>query len=146
MALTRAQLETILVGNLGAWLAAADLAVTFAGTNADLAYPMASAIVDAGYDVADMSSPTDAELAIVPDSARRKVIDLAELRTLEAILQNYDGTDLTAGPVKIEDDDLGQRIERRIAAKRTSIYLLYGIGRAGVSAASTTSATNTQVW
>lgn len=128
MAVTRAQLETVLIARAGQWLTASGLdGTTVDGTNAALNDPICDALLQLEYSVADISSVADSDLANVPLTSYRQLLDVAELRVLESALENYNKVDSEAGAVKAELDDLGQRMERAIARKRATIAARYGI-------------------
>lgn len=133
MSLTRAATEVELVRRVGAWLTAAGLdGTTVNGTNAALASPIAWALRQSGYTVADPTTPADGDFAGVTNVD--KLFDLAELRTLETIERNYTDVDSVAGVVEAKQDQLRQGIQRAIAEKRAQIQYLYGIGGAGAFA------------
>jgi len=98
MTITRVICETVLVKRLKVLMEAAELAVTFAGANADLNDPLAWAMRRIGDSTADASTVTDAELAGVAEADYDDLINLAEYRTLQSILGNMDLVDITAGP------------------------------------------------
>jgi hypothetical protein len=127
MAITRVQIETVLVRRLENWLTAADMAVTIVGTNADLNDPITNALLQLEIVPANISSVADSDLTSVATTDYNKLLDLAELRTLESILENYSKVDVEAGAVKAQLDDFGQRIERTIQRKREQIARRYGL-------------------
>lgn len=119
---TRAEAEAELIARLGTWMTAAGLdGTTIDGTNADLSSPL-------GYALRVVESNT------VPDVASAdldKLYDLAELRALENVLQNYKKIDGKAGPVEGKADQLGQRMERRLVQLRGYVAATYGVGVTG---------------
>jgi hypothetical protein len=127
MAITRVQIETVLVRRLENWLTAADMAVTIVGTNADLNDPITNALLQLEIVPANISSVADSDLTSVATTDYNKLLDLAELRTLESVLENYSKVDVEAGAVKAQLDDFGQRIERTIQRKREQIARRYGL-------------------
>lgn len=133
MALTRAQAEKILIRRVGGWLTKANLdGTTIAGTNVDLSDPLAYGVIVAGGTVSDLSVVASADLATVADADLNMMLDVAELRALESALSNFTLVDAKAGPVEAKMNDLGQRLERRIALKRAEIQARYGIDGAAV--------------
>lgn len=128
MSLTRANCETILVKRLGALLSEASLAVTIVGSNADLNDPIGWAVRQCGGSVASVTSVADADVATVAASDMDKLLDLAELRTLETISGNLAGTDIKVGPRSENLDLLAQRVEQRLARKQTQLQRDYGFG------------------
>ncbi len=127
MAITRVQVETVLVRRLEAWLVAADMAITFAGANNDLNDGISNALLQLEIVPANISSIADGDLTSVATTDYNKFLDLAELRTLESVLENYAKVDVEAGAVKAQLDDFGQRIERTIQRKREQIARRYGL-------------------
>lgn len=116
---TRAEAEVELVARLGGWLVAAGLdGTTVDGTNASLDSPLAWALRAVEED----------SVADVPSASLSQFYDLAELRALLTIYQNYSKVDGKAGPVEGKADQLAQRMARRIADLRAQIAADYGIG------------------
>lgn len=135
MALTRASLESILIRRAGKQLTAASLdGTTVDGTNADLNDPLASALRQCGLSVANIASVSDSDLSALDDADIDKLLDLAELRTLESCLGNLDLVDVTAGPIKESFGQIGSRLEKAIERKRAAITRTYGIGMGSLSA------------
>ncbi len=98
MAVTRANVENVLIHRAGALMTKASLdGTTVDGTNTDLADPIAWALRVSGYTSADITNPTTAEVAAAEDDID-EVVDYAELRTLENVLGNLDDVDTTVGP------------------------------------------------
>ncbi len=128
---TRANIEQELVGRASAWLAAAGMAVTYAGANASLNSPIGWAIRQSDGTVAAPALVTDADVATVASADLDQLLDLAELRTLENVLANYALVDAKAGPVEAKASQLADRLERRIAQLRSWIAQAYGIGIVG---------------
>ena len=83
--------------------------------------PIASALLQLGVTPTDISNVADADLSSVAVADYAKLLDLAELRTLENILSNYSKVDVKAGAVEAQLDDFGQRLERTIARKRAQM-------------------------
>jgi hypothetical protein len=127
MSLTRSQLETVLVRRLGTWLSYVSLTTTVTGNNTDLADPIAQALLSAGYTVATITTPANSDLSAVTVTDYPKLLDLAELRTLETILQAFTDFDTKGLNYEDRDDQLGQRIEKAIARKRALIQQKYGL-------------------
>lgn len=127
MALTRSQLETVLVRRLGPWLTYVSLDTTITGSNPALADPIAMALLSAGYTVANITNPANTDLSTVPATDYNKLLDLAELRTLETILQAFTDFDTKGLNYEDRDDQLGQRIEKAIQRKRALVQSKYGL-------------------
>ncbi len=104
------------------------MAVTIVGTNASLNDAIGWAIRQAGGTVASLALVTDADVATVATTDLDKLIDLAELRTLEAILANFSAVDKKAGPVEIKSSQFADRILALLNLKRAAIAVAYGIG------------------
>lgn len=131
MSLTREQVERILVKRLGNLLTAADLDGTTAdGNNDDLADPLSYALRQCSLTVADVTAPNDDDLSALVAADTDKFLDIAELRTLENVLGNYDGVDIQVGPRRESLGQLRDGLLKRIASKRTDILVNYGVGLA----------------
>ena len=127
MSLTREQLEAELIARAGDWMVKAGMdGTTVDGTNADLDGPIAWGLRQAGTTLADPLAPTSGEIASVTDSD--KVFDLAELRLLRNVYQNYTKVDVSspAGAAKL--DQLRQALRDAIRAKMLEIADTYSIG------------------
>lgn len=128
MSLSRANVESILVRRVGKWLAAADLAVTSAGANADLNDPIGWAIRQLSLTVDDITAVDNDDVARVGVSDYDQFLDLAELRTLMTIQQNLDDVDITVGPRSEKYDQLAGRVEKALARKLAQVERDYGYG------------------
>lgn len=128
MTTTRAQLEAVLIRRVGAWYTAAGLdGTTVNGTNADLSDPIASALVQLGYSVADITSVTNTDIAAVPDTDIPRVLALAELRAVETAAGSMSTQDVSGLGYSIKTST---RIDAAIDRLRASILARYGIGGA----------------
>jgi hypothetical protein len=127
MATTRATFEAELVSRAEAWLTAASMAVTFAGSNADLNSPLGWAIRQAGGTVAG-ATVADGDVATVDSADLDLMYDLAELRMLQSILANYAKVDKKAGPVELKSSQLFDQIRARIASLREWLSSTYSYG------------------
>jgi hypothetical protein len=134
MALTRANAESILVKRLSGWLAAAGLAVTSAGSNADLNDPIGWAIRQMGLTVDDVTAVDDGDVARVGASDYDQLFDLGELRTLETIQQNLDDVDIEVGPRSERLDQLAGRVAKALERKRAQVQRDYGTGLGSLEA------------
>lgn len=129
MALTRASVETVLVRRVGAWLTFVSLdGTTHTGSNADLADPIATALLLSGYAVADITNPSDADLALVAQTDQLKILDVAEYRTLETILQQFTDSDVKGLTFATNDDQFGTRVLARLTKLQATLLTQYGIG------------------
>lgn len=121
MAITRANCEVILVRRLKVLMEAAELAVTFAGLNADLDDPLAWAVRRVGGSTADISTATDAELAAVDVDDHDDLIDLAEYRVLRNVLGNLDLVDISAGPRAEKLSQLANQVRAMLEARESFV-------------------------
>lgn len=79
-----------------------------------------------GYSTASILAPVSGEVTAVAALHVDALLDLAELRTLESILTNLSGVDLTTGPVTEDLSDLPDRLAKLIPEKRKAIGLMWG--------------------
>lgn len=122
MALTRANVEAILVKRIGKWLTAAGLdGTTNNGTNADLSDPIGRAVRALGFTVADVTNVASTDLASIGADKYDQLFDLAELRALETCLTNYDKVNLSLGPRSESFDQLRNGMIQAIKLKREQI-------------------------
>jgi hypothetical protein len=131
MTTTRSDIETLLVSRLSGWLTSAGMAVTIVGSNASLNDPIGWAIRQVGGSVVSPALVTTTDVQTVVAADLDKLIDLAELRTLEAILANFSAVDKKAGPVEIKSSQFADRILALLALKRAWLNTTYGIGDYG---------------
>jgi len=125
MTITRANVETILTRRAGNLMSALGLAVTYAGSNADLNDPIGYALRKLGYAVASITAVADADLAGLAVADIDALLDLAEYRLLESVVGNWNLADIT---VLARSEKLGalrpdKRLEQ-LAAKLAE----YGVG------------------
>lgn len=129
MALTRAQVEVILIARTGKWLAAAALdGSTVNGANSALNDPIGYAVRQIGFNVADVTAVNDGDVAQVAPGDYDKLFDLAELRALENALGNYDAVDLQVGPRRESFGQLLNQLQKRVTDRRAYITSKYGLG------------------
>jgi hypothetical protein len=135
MTLTRAAVEAILIRRCGRLLTAAGLdGSTIDGTNADLNDPIGWAARQCGLSLTSITTVTDDELAALADDDTDKLLDLAELRTLETIAENPDVTTRQADGAQVDLSDVDTKLHRLIERKQARIERLYGIGYTTFSA------------
>ena len=128
MAVTRANVETVLVARVGPLMTKASMdGTTVDGTNADLADPIGWALRVAGYTTADVSDPTSAEVGSAEDDMD-EVLALSELRTMENTLGNLDDVDTAVGPRDEKLSQLAAQLEKMIKFKRVVLEKSYGYG------------------
>ena len=129
MALTRTNIEEILIRRCGALMTAAGMdGTTTSGSNADLNDPIGFAIRKCGGTVASVVAVADADLAGISTDNLDQLLDVAELRTLESIAGNLDDVNITEGPHSEQLADLSARVQKRIETKQARIEKEYGIG------------------
>lgn len=121
MALTRANCEAVLVARLKLLLEAAGLAVTVAGTNADLNDPLAWAVRRVGGSTADASTTTDAELATIATVDFDDLFDLAEYRAWQNILGNLSFVDIIAGPRSEKLSQLARQVRAMLETREAFV-------------------------
>ena len=126
MALTREDVEAILIRRVGRWLIASGLdGTTNDGTNPDLNDPIGRAARGLGVAVASIAEVDDDDLLGIADVDADKLLDLAELRTLQTCLTNYDKVNVTLGPRSESFDQLRNGMLKAIQLKREQIAADY---------------------
>jgi hypothetical protein len=124
MTITRAQVESNLVGRTGKRMELAGFAITTAGANADLNDPISSAMRSMGLEV---SYPvTDANLSLVAETDISELFDRAELQLLQNCLNNFVLVDITLGPKVERLDQLSTQTQAVIDRKIKAIENRYG--------------------
>lgn len=136
--ITRANLEAEIVSRIGAWMTNAGLAVTIAGSNADLNGPIGWAIRVSGGATASPALVTDADVATLGDAYYDQLVDLAQLRTLESIAQSWTAGGKVSGLGFSVEDTFSADVGTAMAALRASILTRYGIGGYGAFAVALT--------
>lgn len=131
MALTRAQIETVLVSRCKKRMEFVGFNIAVNGNNADLNDPIFSALQMIGVNPADISNVADSDLTTVTDIS--KLCDLAEVRLLENILGNSDKVTLQAASGTEHFSQANDALEKIIARKQADIQKKYGIGFSTIS-------------
>lgn len=127
MAIKRGDVETVLIRRTRLWMAEAQMdCKTVGGTNRDLAEPISWAMRQCGYTVASIADATAAEVATVADADADKLLDYAELRLLNNILQNFALVDVTEGPHSESFNQFRLRLEEAIGRKDKYMQRVYG--------------------
>jgi hypothetical protein len=123
MALTRANVEAILIRRLGGIFEAVGLdGATVDGSNEDLNDPIGWALRQLGKPTADPTAVSDADVAAVGADDYDALFDLAEWRALEtAHGAAVDLVDLTTGPRTERLSDIATAIERKAARLREAL-------------------------
>jgi len=95
MAVTRTQVETLLIRRAGKRMAFVEFSKEISGSNPDLSDPISFALLAMSITPADITTPTDADLATVTNEQIGELLDRAELRLLQNILGNMDAVSLS---------------------------------------------------
>lgn len=130
MALTIAQIETILVSRRSGYMSAADLAVTVVGTNADLVDPIGYAIRQVGGSVNSYGAVTDTDLLSVDSSDYDMLFDFAEYRLLLNLKGRYGKVDIKAGHLAESLSQMADQLKEDIATMAAYLTDFYGFGTA----------------
>ncbi len=123
MTITRIHAETELVERQGARMSMVEMAVTIAGSNADLNSPMAAALRKMGYTAS--ATVSDSDLAVLPDDEIDEFYDRAELRLMENIKGNNVLVDITTGPRSKRLGQIAQQLLEDISALTNKINSEY---------------------
>lgn len=123
---TRANAEVILVKRLSGLMGKAGMAVTFAGSNADLNDPLGWALRELGLPVSDITAVTSAEVEQVGTTALDEFLSFAELRTLENILGNLTGVDTKLGSRSESLSQLARQVQSRLDKLTQRLQDAYG--------------------
>lgn len=127
MSLTRAAVEGELIVRLGPILTRVGLPTTQTGSNAGLNGPIRRAARSVGLSVADAINVTDADLAPATGWTVEKLLDEAELRTLENIWGNWAEVRERISDGEVDAEQLADRIQARIAFLSNRIREPYGM-------------------
>lgn len=139
MPLTREAVETVLVRRCGRLMAWANLdGEGHAGSNADLADPIASALRACDVELIDPTEPADDDFLGLAAADHGKFLDVAELRCLESVWGNLDEVTEQEGTDRQEWTRARQEIAARIESKRKQIAEEHGLGMGSLSAGSMT--------
>lgn len=135
MALTRANVEYILVSRLGDLLAALEMEETSSGANASLNDPIGYAIRQLGGSVATATVVADSDLTGIAAADYDELFDLAELRALETMRSKARRlTDITAGPRSDTFSAIAAGLAADIADKRADMKARYGTSASTLTA------------
>jgi hypothetical protein len=127
MALTRANIEVILTKRLAKNLAFVEFdSVTDDGTNEDLNDPIGFAIRQCGGTTTDYVLVDDADVATVDSADYDKLFDIAEWRTIESILGNFDKYGLKVGPRSGYQSQVREGLEGRLKRIKDYLEAAYG--------------------
>ena len=127
MSLTRADVEYELVSRLAGLLTAAGMTTTTAGANASLNSSIGWAVRKVGGTVTSIALVTSVDVGTVADSDLDTFLDLAELRTREAIDGNFADVDTDVGDLKLKYDQLRRANERAMERLRAIYGVTFGL-------------------
>lgn len=125
MSITRMEAEQILQRRIGAFLEETGMTVQD-GLNPWLTDPLRWALAMLGVGTASVTAVTDADLSAVQRSQVDALLDLAELKTLEAIQTNYVNVTTWVGPIKEDPAKLMESLAAMIQTRRAQIAARYG--------------------
>jgi hypothetical protein len=129
MALTRAQVEQAIVNSTSGFMSGVGMAVTYTGSNADLAQPIDNAMRALGYAVEIPLAPSDTDLQAVPDARLELLLGVVRLFTIRACVGRFAEIDEQAGTDEQKLDQLGKRMQAEAAALAEDLLNRYGFGR-----------------
>ena len=115
--ITRIEVEQVLDRRLGNFLAEAGM-TSDSGVNPWLTDPLRWALSALGYVAASITAVTDSDLSAVAAAHTDALLDLTELRTLEAVQTNLTAVDVTAGPLGERRSQLAERLGEMITERR----------------------------
>lgn len=118
MSITRIEVEQVLARRLGNFLAEAGMDALQDGVNPWLTDPLRWSLTALGYTVASVTAVTDSDLSGVETAHTEALLDLTELRTLEAVQTNLTAVDVTAGPLSERRSQLADRIGEMVTERR----------------------------
>jgi hypothetical protein len=128
MSFSRIQVETTLVQRCGGLMTEVSFSTSTDGTNTNLDNAISYALSRLGYSVADPTTVTDAEIALLDTTDWLAFIDIATLQLLADILGNLALVDITVGPRKEALSQLARQIQNRMKTLQAYIQDEYGIG------------------
>jgi len=134
MALTRINVEKIMVRRASAIMTAAGLAVTIVGTNADLDDPMSVGIISVGGTVTDRTTVADVDVATVTEADYDEFLDVTEYRLLQTIIDNLANVDIEVGPRNEKLSQLATRLEKTLERKKKDLQSQYGFSTSTIEA------------
>ena len=126
MALTRANIEVILVKRCQKTMAFVDMAVTYAGTNDDLSDPIGVGIRECSGTVSNFVAVADADVATVDSSDYDKLIDIAEYRLIASMISNFDKYGLKVGPRSGYQSQVREGLSSRLKLLGKELEAKYG--------------------
>jgi hypothetical protein len=128
MALTRANVEAILVSRLGPLLTAAGMdGTTINGANLSLNDAIGRAVRQCGHSVANVVQVADGDVANISTEDHDKLFDVAEYRALESIEGNLDDVTISVGPRSQQMSDLARQVQKKLERLGQRILDTYGL-------------------
>lgn len=124
MSITRIDAENLLGRRIGGFLAEAGMTVN-SGVNPWLTDPLRWALAALGAAPAAYTAVTDDDLAALDATRVDALLDLTELKALEAVQTNLTAVDVTAGPLQERRGQLAERLADLIAERRKSYGTRY---------------------
>lgn len=121
MSVTRQDVELVMDRRIGAAMALAGMVTSDSSVNPWLTDPLRWALYMLGYEASGVTSVTDTDLASVPGNAIDALLDLCELRTLEAVRTNYTDVTTRVGQVQEDHSDYLTALAATIRDKRAQI-------------------------
>lgn len=107
---------------------------TINGTNLSLNDPIGYAIRKCGGTVALFTGVAMSDVETVSEANYDKLIDVAELRTLENIEGNLDDVDIGVGSRRESLNQLATQVAKKIDRKREQVERAYGVGLGALEA------------
>lgn len=127
MAITRAQVEGILVKRASGLLTELGLSTAVGGSNTDLNDPIGYAIRKTGGSVDNIALVDDADLSGIAAGDYDQLLDVAELRLLMTLrTEALKLADTTAGPRSDKYSQIAAGLQAAIAEKRQLVAEEYG--------------------
>lgn len=102
MAITRAQVESILVDMRSGWMEIAGYSLVRDGTNPDLATIISQSLLHMGIGVANVLNPTDADIAGMPDQELDKLLMWADMTLLYALLAKVPAGNISIAGLSVD--------------------------------------------
>lgn len=132
--ITRGQFEGFLINQMGTglnggFLGKAGFNISIAdGTNASLSWIISKAIRQAGGSTANPASPTEADMATVPDANLDKMLDLSRYFAMEACCDSFDQYSVTLSMAGQQKDQIRQGMLKEVERLQKVMLDRYGYG------------------
>lgn len=125
MTITRQDVEQVMDRRVGAAMDLAGMSTGDGNINPWLTDPLRWALYMLGYQSTSVTAVTDADLASVPATLHDAVLDLCELRALEAVRTNYVDVTTRVGQVSEDRSDYATALAALIDDKRRQVAGVY---------------------